>query len=185
MAGPPAAEYVLGAAPPARATTTLQTGLPVIELKRVQLPDYLDTTELLQRRGDQLIPSATGRWGERLSVGMTRALTGSLAARLPRMVVTATPPLERPARQVFVDVTAFEAAADHDVVLVARWNIADGGTRRLLVAKQTSLVEALLGTDDAATVAAMSRAVADLADQLAAGIESTLSRALDAGRGRS
>jgi len=78
--------------PTATAATVSQTGLPVVELKRVQLPDYLDTTDILERRGNQLVPSSTGRWGERLSAGFSRALTGSLAARLPRMIVTATPP---------------------------------------------------------------------------------------------
>jgi paraquat-inducible protein B len=174
MAGPPPAEYVLGTMPPARATATAvpQTGLPVVELKRVQLPVYLDTTDILERRGNQLIPSSTGRWGERLSVGMSRALTAALAARLPRVIVTATPPVERPARQVFVDVAAFEARAGHEVVLVARWSITDGAGRRILATDQTSLVEPIAGTGDSAVVAAMSHAVEDLADQVAARIES-------------
>ena len=83
LSGPPPAEYVLGAMPAATATTLSQTGLPVVEVNRIQLPDYLDTTDILERRGNQLVPSPTGRWGERLSVGITRALTASLAARLP------------------------------------------------------------------------------------------------------
>ena len=53
---PPPAEYVLGAMPAATATTVKQDGLPVVEVKRVQLPDYLDTTDILERRGNQLDP---------------------------------------------------------------------------------------------------------------------------------
>ncbi len=157
--------------PAAIATTVPQTGRPVIEVKRVQLPDYLDTTDILERRGNQLVPSPTGRWGERLSVGMTRALMASLAARLPRMVVSATPQSGRPARQILVDVAAFEPTAGHQVVLVARWTITDGAGRQILVAEQTSLVEAIEGTGDSAVVAAMSHALEDLANELAAGIE--------------
>jgi len=170
-AGPPPTEYVLGTMAPATATTVPQTGLPVVELRRVQLPDYLDTTDILERRDNQLVPSSTGRWGERLSVGMSRTLTAALAARLPRMVVTATPPVERPARQLLVDVAAFESRAGHEVVLVARWSIADGASRRILVSQQTSLVESIAGTGDSAVVAAMSHAVEELADQLAAGLK--------------
>ncbi|MGO8920880.1 MAG: membrane integrity-associated transporter subunit PqiC [Stellaceae bacterium] len=170
LSGPPPAEYVLGAMPAATATTLSQTGLPVVEVKRIQLPDYLDTTDILERRGNQLVPSPTGRWGERLSVGITRALTASLAARLPALVVTATP-LGHPTRQILVDVAAFEARPDHHVVLVARWTILDGATRHVLTAEQASLVEAIEGNGDDALVAAMSRAVDDLAGRVAAGIE--------------
>jgi uncharacterized lipoprotein YmbA len=173
LSGPRPAEYVLGAMPTATANTVPETELPVVEVKRVQLPAYLDTTDILTRRGNQLIPSSTGRWGERLSVGMTRALTASLAARLTRMVVTATPPIGRPAWQIFVDVSAFEPRSDHQVVLVARWTIADGASRRILVAEQASLVEAIAGSDDGAVVAAMSRVLEELAKRLAAGIERT------------
>jgi len=170
LSGPPPTEYVLGTMPAATPAILPQTGLQVIEVKRVQLPDYLDTTDILERKGNELIPRATGRWGERLSVGMTRALTASLAARLPRMVVTATPPLERPARQVLVEVAAFEPREDHQVVLVARWTVADN--REVLVAEQVSLVEAIAGTDDSAVVTAMSRALDELAGRLAAAIRS-------------
>ncbi|WP_394365076.1 hypothetical protein [Paraburkholderia kirstenboschensis] len=48
-------------------------------MKRVQLPDYLDTTAILERSGNRLIPSSAGWWGERLSVGMTRS--GRFACR--------------------------------------------------------------------------------------------------------
>ncbi len=170
LSGPAPAEYVLGAMPGATETTVAQTGLPVVEVRRVQLPDYLDTTDLLERRGNQLVPSPTGRWGERLSVGMTRALIAALAARLPRLVVTATP-LGRPTRQILVDVAAFEARPDHQVILVARWTILDGATRQVLTAEQASLVEVIEGNGDDAIVAAMSRAVEDLAGQVAARIE--------------
>jgi uncharacterized protein len=174
-AGPAPAEYVLGTmlTTPATARTVHQTGLPVVEVKRVRLPDYLDTTDILERRGNQLVPSATGRWGERLSVGMSRALAAALAARLPGMVVTATPPVERPARQVLVDVADFEAKEGHAVVLVARWSITDGAGRQILTAEQTSLVEPIEGTGDSAVAAAMSHAVEQLADQLAIGVENT------------
>lgn len=171
---PPPAEYVLGSTPAAKMGTLSQTGFPVVEVKRIHLPDYLDTTDILERRGNLLVPSSTGRWGERLSVGMTRALTASLAARLPHTVVTATPPIGRPTRQILVDVAAFEPRSDHQVVLVARWTIADGASYHVLVAKQVSLVEALAATDDGAVVMAMSKILEKFADGLAAGIESDL-----------
>src|SRR5208337_5678202 len=38
--GPPPAEYILGTMPEATATSVAATGLPLVEVKRVQLPDY-------------------------------------------------------------------------------------------------------------------------------------------------
>jgi uncharacterized lipoprotein YmbA len=174
--GPPPALYVLGAAPAAATTTAPQVGLPVVEVKPVGVPDYLDTTDLLIRHDSgQVVPSQVGRWGERLSAGVTRALAAALAARLPRMAVTATPPVERPARQVLVDVETFEARADGEVVLVARWSVTDGAARETLAAERVSLAGLVAGTGDPAVVAAMTRESEGLASQVAAGLERTYS----------
>jgi uncharacterized protein len=169
---PPPALYVLGAAPEAVAAVAPQAGLPVVEVKPVGVPDYLDTTDLLVRRGNgQVVPSQAGRWGERLSAGLTRALAASLAARLPRMAVTATPPVGRPARQVLVDVGSFEARAHGEVVLVARWSVTDGGARETLGSERVSLAEPVAGTGDDAVVAAMTRVTERLASRIAAWLE--------------
>jgi uncharacterized lipoprotein YmbA len=172
-AGPPPAKYVLGSVPSGVVTTRAETGLPVVELKRVQVPDYLDTSDLLERKGNELVPSASGLWGERLSVGMSRDLAASLASRLSRFAVTSTPPLDTPAQQVFVDVMSFEPDAAHQVLLVARWSVVNGVSGQVLEIKQTSLVEPIAGTGDAAVVAAMSSIVEKLADQIAAAVQST------------
>ncbi len=169
LSGPRPTEYVLGDGPAVNVTAIVQTGMPIVEVMRVQLPDYLDSTDILERKGNRMIPSATGQWGERLSVGFTRALTGSLASRLPRLVVTATSPIERPTCQILVDVTAFERVEAH-VVLAARWYIFEGASHKILIAEQASLIEAVSGTDDSAVVNAMSRLVELLAERLAAGI---------------
>lgn len=112
MSGPPPVEYVLGAAPNATQATSQVTAVPVLEVRLVRLPDYLDTTDLLVRDGNRLTPSKGGRWGERLSVGMTRALASALAARLPNMVATTSQPVKSPERGLLVDVSALEARSD-------------------------------------------------------------------------
>ena len=171
LSGPPPAEYVIGTAPtPARVTIPL-TGRPIIEVKPVQLPDYLDTRELLVRRGNQVVASKSGRWGERLSVGITRALAASLAARLRGLTVTTTPPVEQSARQVLVDFTSFEARDNQEVVLVARWSVIDGPGRFTLISEQTALTEPITSTDDSVVVIAMTRALEDLASAIVIGIE--------------
>ena len=64
--------YVLGT--PLESTETEANG-PVVWLRRVSLPDYLDSTDIVWRAGQHgLQTSPTGRWGERLSLGITQAL---------------------------------------------------------------------------------------------------------------
>ena len=178
LAGPPPAEYVLGTSsqPPVMSESTIRsqpmTGMPVVVVKRVQLPDYLDRTAMVERRGNQLVPSATSRWGERLSIGMTRALASSLAGHLPGMLVTANLPVEHAARRLYVDVITFESSAEQQrVVLVARWKITDGSGQQILMSEEASLLETMAGTDGNAVATAMSQAVEALARQVAVGME--------------
>ena len=172
LAGPAPREYVLGTQPEPAPRSMVETGRPLVEVRRVQLPDYLDRTAVLQRRGNQLAPSETSRWGERLSVGVTRALADSLATQLPDMSVTASQPLiGHPSKRVIIDVLEFEPRADQRVVLVARWSILDGASPKILTSQQTSLVEAIAGAGDEAVVSAMSRAVEQLAGAVAASLQ--------------
>jgi uncharacterized protein len=165
--GPPPNEYVLGIEPPATKVASPITERPIFEIGMVRIPDYLDRTDLLVRNGNQLTSSQSGRWGERLSLGITRALAASLAARLPNFVVTTTPPVNPPRRKLLVDVTTFEARADRQVVLAARWTITDGSGRTTLVSEQAVVVEPVSAMEDSGVVAAMTRAIENLADQIA------------------
>jgi uncharacterized lipoprotein YmbA len=164
-AGP--ALYVLGALPKPIDDAAPQAGLQTLEVKPVQMPAYLDTTDLVTRgAGGQLNPSGKGRWGERLSEGFTRALTSDLAQRLPQMVVTGAPPLERPARQVLVDIEAFEATTDGSVVLIARWAVTDSA-RQTLAAERTSVAVPVPDGGDPAVATAMTQALQSLAARIA------------------
>lgn len=168
--GPPPALYVLGTAPPAFSRLVPEVGLPVISVRPVMVPDYLDTTDLVVRNGSEVIPSRTGRWGERLSVGITRTLAADLAKRLTGLQITATQPRERPSRQIYVDIEAFEAGTDNVVLLSARWSIVDGTGRHSILVEHITLAVPLVGNGDSAIVAAMTKAVSNLADRIAAGI---------------
>lgn len=172
--GPPPTLYVLGATASATAKSVSEMRLPVVLVKPVIIPDYVDTTDLVIRNGGEVIPSRTGRWGERLSVGIRRTLTSGLADRLPGMKVTAVQPPERPVRQVLVDVDAFEARTDGLVVLSARWSVMEDSGRGPTLAEHFTGTVPLAGNGDAAIVAAMTKAVSDLAERIAVGIASEL-----------
>jgi uncharacterized protein len=178
-AGPPKQEYVLGAATASKAASAVQTALPVVQIERVLLPDYLDTRDILTRRGGHVVPSESARWAERLSVGVTRALATSLATQLTAVVVTSAQLVDLPVLRVLVDVIAFELTGDRQVVLAARWTIIDGMERRSLAVEQATLTEPVAAVGgDSAIVAAMSLALEKLANRISAGIE----RSLDQGR---
>jgi uncharacterized protein len=171
-AGPPPVTYVLGAPAAAREEVEPLTGRPAVEVAPVLVPDYLDVADILVRRAENVMaPLPTGRWGERLSVGATRAVAAGLARRLPEFIVTTTASAEPPAGQVLVDIETFEARADGTVVLVARWRVLEGDGREMLAGERVSLTEPVTGQADADMVAAMSRAVERLTDRVAAGIQ--------------
>jgi uncharacterized lipoprotein YmbA len=168
---PPQNVFVLGATTAVAPGVRDDTGRRVIEVKPVLIPDHLDTTDILLRTGsNELTASPTGIWGERLSIGITQALTSALARRVPSASVVDNPPATRPALQVLVDITALEVRPGGDCVLTARWTIlrsrSDAGLRQATASAQGSFVtHAEAG--DAGVVAAINAAIDQLADQVA------------------
>ena len=171
LGGVPVKLYVLGEATPPVAAASTVVERPALEVKPVQLPDYLDNQDILVRgAANEVVASAAGRWAERLSVGATRALAADLAVRLPGYVIVAAPPaFGATPSQIHVDVDAFDARADGRIYLSARWSMTSpsGG---VLAAARAALVEKTEGQGDAAIAAAMSRVLHRLADAMAASL---------------
>jgi uncharacterized lipoprotein YmbA len=169
--------YILGTAAELAAGVRDDTARKVIELKPVLIPDHLDTTDILIRSGtNELKASETGIWGERLSVGVTQALAGALARRIPSALVVARTPPARPALQVLVDVTALQSRTGGACVLTAHWTILrpsdDAGTSQTLASAQGNFTTHGDGPSDGAVVAAITSAIDQLADQIARGVRS-------------
>jgi hypothetical protein len=147
---------------------------PVMQLERVLIPDYLDTTDILTRVGEHEIhESAAGRFGERLSLGVTHALRSELASRLPLYTITLARSADGAARQILVNVDAFDVWPTGRCVLVADWTILDADRRTLLSADRGTFTTAAAGVNlgDGAIVAAMADAVRQLADRIASTVE--------------
>ena len=165
--GPPPELYVLGDAPTISTGAVSQLDAPVIEVKPVRIPDYLDTTDILTRQAaGHMVASATARWGERLSVGVTRAVAASLARRLPQVTVTTSRPLEEPAWQLLIDVDVFEASPGGECVLVARWSLREGRGGRKAREEKLSLAESVGASGDREIVAAMTSQLNQLGDRI-------------------
>jgi uncharacterized lipoprotein YmbA len=139
------------------------------------MPDYLDTTDILLRKGgNELKVSATGRWAERLSDGLDHALRADLVLRLPGDRVTAAPPTIRLARQIRVTVDAFDVRPDGRCILTAAWTVLDQNKESILVSERGVFVAAANKASgsvaDADIVSAMAVATGQLADGIAASV---------------
>lgn len=165
---PPQTTYVLGTLAPPVERAEPVSGRPAIEVRPILMPDYLDGSDILVRgAGNVLRPSPTGRWGERLSVGTTRALADGLRKRLPDFAVTTSEPAVPQSCELLVDIDSFEQYVDQPVLLIAEWRVLGPASRKALAAERTSITQTVKGSGDAALVAAMSRALEDLADRIA------------------
>lgn len=179
--GPPPKTYVLGPLPTSERTVDPLPGRPVIEVKRVLMPDYLDVSDLLIRRGANLVEaSPTGRWRERLSVGAAHAIAAGLSRRLPDVVVATNPPPEGAACELLLDVQAFEADTDEHVAFIGQWRLL-AASHDTLVGERVSLTGQIVGAGDEAIVAVMSHIMDDVAERVATGIRDVGSKCI--GRG--
>jgi len=73
--------------------------------------------------------------------------------------------------ELLIDFDVFEQYVDQPVLLVAEWRALGPKPGVALVGERTSLTEAVNGSGDAAVVAAMSRALENLAARIAATLQ--------------
>jgi uncharacterized lipoprotein YmbA len=163
--------YVLNDAADTPRDNEAVVGRTELQLERVLVPDYLDTTEILSRAGEhELHASSSGRWGERLSLGIMHALWADLAIRLPQDRVMLARPVEKSARQILVNVDAFDVRANGHCVLAADWTILDSNRTVVLAAGRGTFIVPSDRSDnagDAAVVSAMAEALRQLAESIA------------------
>jgi len=141
--------------------------VPDLQVEMVLLPAYLDNTEILLRLGPhRLEATPMGHWGERLSLGITHALANDLSGELPQYRVSLQRTEAPAGRRLRVSVDTFDVFPDGHCVLVAEWaTVAKSGAGAPLLGRGTYVTPplAMAHPDDAALVAAMSAAIAELA----------------------
>ena len=141
-----------------------ETGRAAVELRRVSIPDYLDTTDMVRRVDDnEILPSPTGRWGERLSLGLTDSLAAALARHRPNLAVTTMSSTSQ-GRRVFVRMDAIDMDSSGRCRVVASWRITGGVGLRT---GRATFAETASASDDAAMAAVLTQVVDQLADQIA------------------
>jgi uncharacterized lipoprotein YmbA len=164
----PSRFYVLSASEP---TTSPTRDIPVL-VGPVTLPRYLDRPQIVTRpTPNQLALSEYDRWGGRLDDNVARVLAQDLAVQLGTSRVAIFPREQRlpDALQIAVDVSRFEQVGDNgQVELDAQWSLYPPDRRQPPVIGTSRIREPSKGGNVEAAVAAMSRALDKLAQEIAA-----------------
>ena len=120
-ASPPLTLYALGVPSAASEAAPLSSKSLVIEVRRVAVPDYLDSEDILLRAGNILVRSTQGRWATRVSLGVTYLLTGMLAERRPDALVTDQSPIGAPSYRLFINIGTLDVTNTGTATLDADW----------------------------------------------------------------
>jgi uncharacterized lipoprotein YmbA len=149
---------------------------PVVHLRPVELASYIKAKPIIVRRGDNEIEFREfARWGEPLELGIGRVLREDLVARGAAGTVLAA---GLRATEIDYDYTlvvrvlACEGGADGAVYFRAVWELATTGLAPKLAARGEVQPASLRwdGKSEGALAAQLSKAVAILAEDVAAGL---------------
>lgn len=169
--------YTLGAATPPRTNSRASASgsRPVgVGVGPVIMPGYLDRSQIVTRPGtDHVEISMFNRWAEPLEDGISRVLAEEISLRVPTERVVMFPWRGVVARviqyQVVVAVVRFDGRPGGDVTLDTRWRILDRAGDEL-VFRRSTVVETAAGRGYEPVVAAMTRALVTLGQEIAAEI---------------
>lgn len=154
---------------PAEGVRATVAGAP-IGLDTVELPPGIDRRGIVVRGANhELEVRGTHQWASPLEEMVIHTLAFDLANRLPEGIMV-LPGQPRPSGTRSLSVTFEDLASGPDGVLVldARWTLASPGAAG--VSRHERITIPLESTESPAIVAAMSRALATLADRIVTGI---------------
>lgn len=146
----------------------------VIGIGPVKLADYLDQSMLVTRTGDnQAVKAEFDRWVGSFKDNFINVLADNIGILLPTERIYLYPwrvtvPIDY---QVVVDVVRLDGRLGEAAWLVARWSVLSGPEKKLLKMSRSSIREPVSGADYGAVVAAQSRALARLSQDIAEAIQ--------------
>jgi uncharacterized lipoprotein YmbA len=142
-----------------------------IAVGRIDLPPDLDRLSLVRRTGsNRLDVDDTVQWGGPLGQLIQQTLASDLAARLPpdRVILPHAPrPASGPMRFLLVTFQTFSAGPHNQVTLQAHWTLVNARTRAPVAGRDADIEVQARSAQGGDIAAAMSRALAQLADQVA------------------
>ncbi|HUZ12791.1 MAG TPA: PqiC family protein [Caulobacteraceae bacterium] len=141
-----------------------------IQLQAVHIPAVLDRPQVVSEvAADRLRISEQDHWGAPLADLIRRALAQDLAARLaPGLLVLPGAPRPAGARQLVVNILAFEAGTDGRVRLQASWTLLPAAKSQAPLTRDVDLIAKQPSSNAKAQAKSMSALLGRLADQIAA-----------------
>ena len=146
----------------------------VIGIGPVKLADYLDQSMLVSRTSDnQAVKAEFDRWVGSFKDNFINVLADNIGFLLSTERIYLYPwrmsvPIDY---QVVLDVVRCDGRLGEAAWLEARWSIFGGPEKKLLKINRSSIREPVTGADYAAVVAAQSRALAKLSQEIAEAIQ--------------
>ena len=133
----------------------------------VRLAPHLDRPQIVSRRGNEVHLGELDRWAEPLADGIAQVLAENLGRMLAtdRLWHHPWPPSVPVEVQVAVEVLRCDDAGDGDGMLAARWTLSGAGG--MLATRRFERREPAVSLHPAATVEALSRALAELSREIA------------------
>ena len=146
----------------------------VVGIGPVKLADYLDQSLLVTRTSDnQAVKAEFDRWVGSFKDNFVNVLADNIGVLLPTERIYLYPwrvsvPIDY---QVAVDIVRCDGRLGDAAWLEARWSILGGPEKKLLKTNRSSIREPVSGADYAALVAAQSRAVGQLSQEIVEAIQ--------------
>lgn len=169
---PPSRFYVLTPQPPA--VQGAGHANLVVGVGPVRLVDYLERPQIVARNdANRLTVEEFDRWGGSLEANIGWVMAENLSRRIGSDAVV-TFPWERavlPSYQIAIDIRQFDSLAGGEVYLAAQWRIMGEDGRALLAIKRSDIREPFQGDGLEPLIAAQSRALARMSDEIAAAID--------------
>ncbi|MBM4287238.1 MAG: membrane integrity-associated transporter subunit PqiC [Deltaproteobacteria bacterium] len=141
----------------------------VVGVGPVRMADYLDQSQIVTRTGDhQMSKDQFHRWAGPLKNNLTYVLADNIGSMLPTQQVHLFPwrqavPIDF---QVTVDVVRFDGHLGDAAHLETRWTIFQGPDKKLVKTRRSDISEPVTGADYSDLVAAQSRALARLSQEI-------------------
>ena len=172
---PPLHYYTLTEIPATARLASADNAVP-IRVDRVTLPEELDRSQLVRRiDATRLQIVEADRWAAPLEDTIRRVLSGNLTARLPpNMVANPYEPAIGEKRQsLSVDIAEFYGDASCAVTLRATWMLKQPDSHSAHGTEEVRVPASGDCKDSSGLPAAMSQAVAQLSDRIAAAVAHT------------
>ena len=169
---PPAKFYTLQ--PVEQSSTGKSLPLDVaLAVGPVAIPAALDRAEIVTRdAGNAISFSEYHRWAGPLEEDIASVMAQNIANLLDTERVT---PFTRenifqPTHRVVININRYDSQLSHEFLIDATWSIKDLKSRKLLLVRNSTIREALASAEYEELVAAQSKVLAALSQEIAAGL---------------